>query len=70
MNLITLPAFADNDIWMLHDGVRAVVVDPEDAAPVQAAPDRLHLQLISILVTHPFMRSAAPAVVAMAIAHI
>ena len=35
MNLIALPAFADNYIWMLHDGVRAVVVGPGDAAPVQ-----------------------------------
>jgi hypothetical protein len=37
MNLLALPAFTDNYIWMLHDGARAVVVDPGDAAPVQAA---------------------------------
>jgi hypothetical protein len=41
MNLVALPAFADNYIWMLHDGAQAVVVDPGDAAPVQAALDRL-----------------------------
>jgi hydroxyacylglutathione hydrolase len=52
MNLLALPAFADNYIWMLHDGARAVVVDPGDAAPVQAALDALHLQLEAILVTH------------------
>jgi hydroxyacylglutathione hydrolase len=52
MNLLALPAFADNYIWMLHDGARAVVVDPGDAAPVQAALDALHLQLAAILVTH------------------
>ncbi len=52
MNLLALPAFADNYIWMLHDGARAVVVDPGDAAPVQAALDALHLQLAGILVTH------------------
>ncbi len=52
MNLIALPAFADNYIWMLHDGARAVVVDPGDAAPVQEALGRLHLQLAAILVTH------------------
>ena len=52
MNLIALPAFADNYIWMLHDGVRAVVVDPGDAAPVQQALGRLQLQLVAILVTH------------------
>lgn len=52
MNLLALPAFADNYIWMLHDGARAVVVDPGDAAPVMAALDRLNLQLAGILVTH------------------
>jgi hydroxyacylglutathione hydrolase len=52
MNLIALPAFADNYIWMLHDGARAVVVDPGDAAPVQAALDALGLRAGGILVTH------------------
>ena len=37
---------------MLHDGARAVVVDPGDAAPALAALDRLHLDLAAILVTH------------------
>lgn len=52
MNLLSLPAFADNYIWMLHDGARAVVVDPGDAAPVVEALDRLNLKLAGILVTH------------------
>jgi len=52
MNLLALPAFADNYIWMLHDGVRAIVVDPGDAAPVQAALDEADLELAAILVTH------------------
>ena len=52
MNLIALPAFADNCIWMLHGAVRAVVVDPGDAAPVQEALGWLQLQLVGILVTH------------------
>jgi hydroxyacylglutathione hydrolase len=52
MNLIALPAFADNYIWMFHDGHQAVVVDPGDAAPVHAALDALQLTLHSILVTH------------------
>ena len=34
MKLIPLPAFQDNYIWLLHDGQRALVVDPGDAAPV------------------------------------
>ena len=52
MNLLALSAFADNYIWMFHDGQQAVVVDPGDAAPVHAALDALGLTLHSILVTH------------------
>jgi hydroxyacylglutathione hydrolase len=52
MNLIALPAFADNYIWMLHDGASAVVVDPGEAAPVQAALHAHRLVLRGILVTH------------------
>jgi hydroxyacylglutathione hydrolase len=52
MNLVALPAFADNYIWMLHDGREALVVDPGDAAPVLDALDRLGLALTAILVTH------------------
>ena len=52
MELIALPAFDDNLIWMLHDGQRAIVVDPGDAAPVRAALEARNLQLAAILVTH------------------
>ncbi|MCU0967532.1 MAG: hydroxyacylglutathione hydrolase [Rubrivivax sp.] len=52
MNLVALPAFTDNYIWMLHDGRRAVVVDPGDASPVERALDALRLGLRGILVTH------------------
>lgn len=52
MNLIALPAFTDNYIWMLHDGHHAVVVDPGDSAPVIAALEADHLVLAAILVTH------------------
>ena len=52
MNLIALPAFTDNYVWMLHDGRHALVVDPGDAGPVQAALDRDDLELAAILVTH------------------
>ncbi len=37
---------------MLHDGLQAIVVDPGDAAPVQAALDAQGLSLAAILVTH------------------
>jgi hydroxyacylglutathione hydrolase len=52
MDLIALPAFADNYIWMIHDGARAIVVDPGDADPVHAALDAHGLALEAILVTH------------------
>lgn len=52
MNLVALPAFADNYIWMLHDGREALVVDPGDAAPVLDALDEFGLALTAILVTH------------------
>jgi len=52
MTLVPLPAFADNYIWMLHDGSHAIVVDPGDAQPVFDALARHKLQLAAILVTH------------------
>jgi hydroxyacylglutathione hydrolase len=52
MTLQPIPAFTDNYIWMVHDGQRALVVDPGDAGPVLEALDREGLELASILVTH------------------
>jgi hydroxyacylglutathione hydrolase len=52
MKLIPLPAFQDNYLWLLHDGQRALVVDPGDAGPVQAHLAEHGLQLQAILVTH------------------
>src|SRR3954463_13588113 len=52
MKLIPLPAFQDNYLWLLHDRQRALVVDPGDAAPVQAFLAREGLRLDAILVTH------------------
>jgi hydroxyacylglutathione hydrolase len=52
MDLIALPAFADNLIWMLHDGSQAVVVDPGAAEPVARALRDHRLRLAAILVTH------------------
>ncbi len=55
LKLIPIPAFADNYLWMLHDGQRALVVDPGDAAPVLQVLKDQALQLESILVTHHHM---------------
>lgn len=52
MDLLALPAFNDNYIWMFHDGVTAAVVDPGDCEPVFSALQRLNLDLAAILVTH------------------
>ncbi|MET3132813.1 hydroxyacylglutathione hydrolase [Oxalobacteraceae bacterium GrIS 1.11] len=50
--ILTIPAFADNYLWLIHDGVNAAVVDPGDAAPVMAALQAHHLTLSAILLTH------------------
>ncbi|MFZ4285710.1 hydroxyacylglutathione hydrolase [Variovorax sp. HJSM1_2] len=52
MNLLPLPAFTDNYIWLLHDGRQALVVDPGESGPVFEALQHLGLQLAAILVTH------------------
>ena len=52
MYLIPVSAFADNYLWLLHDGKRALVVDPGDAEPILQALQASRLQLESILVTH------------------
>jgi hydroxyacylglutathione hydrolase len=52
MNLIPIPAFDDNYLWLLHDGAQALVVDPGAAEPVQEVLLGLGLTLKAILVTH------------------
>ncbi len=52
MKLVSLPAFVDNYIWMLHDGRKAWVVDPGASAPVVKALETEGLELAGILVTH------------------
>ncbi len=52
MQLIPVPAFSDNYLWLLHDGNHALVVDPGDAEAVQESLAAHHLTLSAILVTH------------------
>lgn len=47
-----IPAFTDNYIWALHRGGHAVVVDPGDAAPVEAFLAAHALVLDAIVLTH------------------
>ncbi|NHZ89650.1 hydroxyacylglutathione hydrolase [Massilia sp. CCM 8733] len=52
LSVLAVPAFKDNYLWLIHDGVHAAVVDPGDAAPVIAALAAHHLTLTTILLTH------------------
>lgn len=50
--VIPIPAFRDNYIWLLRRGDHAAVVDPGDAAPVLQVLKSRGLHLDTILVTH------------------
>ena len=52
MHLIPIPAFSDNYIWALHDGSRALVVDPGESEGVSRWLAQQGLQLDTILITH------------------
>jgi hydroxyacylglutathione hydrolase len=53
LHVVPLPALADNYIWLLHDDAgNALIIDPGDAQPVEAALAKHHLQLRAILLTH------------------
>ena len=51
-DIIRIPAFKDNYIWLLRKGTAAVVVDPGDAGPVFEVLGREGLALTAILITH------------------
>ena len=50
--VIRIPAFKDNYIWLMRKGRSAVVVDPGDAVPVLEVLEREGLMLTAILITH------------------
>jgi len=52
LDIIPIPAFDDNYIWLLHNKRNAVVVDPGDAKPVIETLKKLNLTLAAILITH------------------
>ncbi|CAM4298657.1 MULTISPECIES: hydroxyacylglutathione hydrolase [Lelliottia] len=53
MNLISIPAFQDNYIWVLVDDEQhCIIVDPGDAAPVLKAIEENGWQPEAILLTH------------------
>ena len=52
LEILPIPAFADNYIWALLRDEHCVVVDPGDAAPVFAFLAARNLTLDAILITH------------------
>ena len=52
LRVLTVPAFKDNYLWLIHNGAIAVAVDPGDAAPILDALARHKLTLAAILLTH------------------
>lgn len=52
INIIPIPAFEDNYIWLLQVGRKVVVVDPGDALPVISTLQRNDWDLAAILITH------------------
>jgi hydroxyacylglutathione hydrolase len=47
-----VPAFQDNYLWLVHRDSMAIVVDPGDAAPIEAALQRIGASLCAIVLTH------------------
>lgn len=52
LSVLTVPAFKDNYLWLIHDGVHAAAVDPGDDAPILRALEEHGLTLTAILLTH------------------
>lgn len=52
IEIIPIPAFEDNYIWLIRNQAHAVVVDPGDADPVMEYLNQHALRLAAILVTH------------------
>ncbi len=52
IQVVPIPAFQDNYLWLIHNGTHAAVVDPGDATPVIDYLTQHGLTLSAILVTH------------------
>ena len=54
LEIVAVPAFADNYLWLAHDAAsgETAVVDPGDPAPVLAEAERRGWRITSILNTH------------------
>lgn len=52
LSILTVPAFDDNYLWLVHNGSDAIVIDPGDDTVIVQALEQYHLQLRAILITH------------------
>ena len=52
LSISPIPAFADNYIWAIHNDQQCYIVDPGDAAPVEAYLSQHNLNLAGLLITH------------------
>jgi hydroxyacylglutathione hydrolase len=54
LEIVAVPAFADNYLWLVHDADsgETAVVDPGDPAPVMAEADKRGWHITAILNTH------------------
>ena len=54
LEIVAVPAFADNYLWLVHDEAsgETAVVDPGDPAPVMAEAERRGWRITTILNTH------------------
>ena len=52
IQIIPIPAFKDNYIWLVRNGNAGLVIDPGDAQPVISYLKQLGLNLSTILITH------------------
>jgi hydroxyacylglutathione hydrolase len=54
MDIVAVPAFTDNYLWLVHDGAsgKTAVVDPGDAAPVLAEAERRSWTITDVWNTH------------------
>jgi hydroxyacylglutathione hydrolase len=54
MEIVAVPAFTDNYIWLVHDEAsgETAVVDPGDAAPALAETERRRWRVTQVLNTH------------------
>lgn len=52
LEILPIPAFKDNYIWLLHNGDQAIAVDPGDAQPLLRHVEKAGLQLSAVLITH------------------